>query len=140
MPSIKSKFELKYDDVERLKTAIGNCGSSSEKIINDFLHDKGAKLITDSITRFITVSQKGKRHAKGSKWYVQENYNLAVNISNNSKGKKSFYYLYYVATGTGTSKDKGANDFMDKGMDKVYDQVVEELLNKVTENIEREMS
>lgn len=140
MPSISSKFTLRDTDIERLKSSISNCGESSERVINDYLHNKGAKKITDSITRFIPVSKKGKRHAKNSKWYKQTNYNMAVALENNSNGKKSFYYLYYVATGTGTSDKKGPNNFMDKGMDKVYDQVVDELLDELGKNIEREMS
>lgn len=142
MPSISSKFTLRDTDIERLKSSISNCGESSERVINDYLHNKGGKKITDSITRFIPVSKKGKRHAKNSKWYAQDDYNLAVNISNSLEGKRgtSFYYLYYVATGTGTSRKKGSNKFMDKGMDKVYDQVVDELLDELGKNIEREMS
>lgn len=139
MGIVRSKFTLKDDDIERLRNAVVSCGTSSENVINDYLHTSGAEKIVESVTRFIPVSKKGKRHAKSSKWYKQTNYNMAVAIENNSSGKKSFYYLYYVATGTGTSSQKGANNFMDKGMNKIYDKVVDDLVNELEKNIERKM-
>lgn len=139
MPSIKTKFELKDNDVERIKQSISNLGASSENVINDYLHNKGGQKIASGITNFIPVSKRDKRHAKHSKWYKQNNFNLAVAIENSTGGKNSFYYLYYVATGTGTSKKNGPNDFMNKGMDKEYRSLVNELIDEIDKNIEREI-
>lgn len=139
MPSIKTKFSLNDKDVDRIKKSILNLGGSSENVINDYLHGEGAERIVTGITKFIPVSKRKKKHAKTSKWYKQNNYNLAVAIENSTSGKNSFYYLYYVATGTGTSEKKGPNDFMNKGMDTEYNNVVNGLINEIEKNIEKEM-
>ena len=139
MPSIKTKFELQDKDVERIKKSISNLGGSSENVINKYLHNKGGQKIVTGITKFIPVSKRDKRHAKTSKWYKQNNYNLAVAIENSTGGKNSFYYLYYVATGTGTSEKNGPNDFMNKGMDKEYKSIVNDLIEEIDKNIEKEL-
>lgn len=141
MPSVKTKFSLDYSDMERIKKSILNCGESSERVINNYLHDVAGEKITKSITRFIPVSKRDKTHAKHSNWSEQANYNLAVNISNSLKGKrgKSFYYLYYVVTGTGTNKKKGPNDFMKKGLDQEQNNIVNGIINELDKNIEKEM-
>lgn len=141
MPSVKTKFSLDYSDMERIKKSILRLGETSEKVINDYLHNVAGDKISRSITRFIPVSNRDKIHAKHSNWSEQVNYNLAVNISNSLKGKRgtSFYYLYYVVTGTGTNKRKGPNDFMTKGLDKEYKNVVDGIVNELDENIEKEM-
>lgn len=141
MPSIKSNFTLKDSDIERIKKAILSCPNSVESIINDYLHNTGGNNLANRITRYIPKSEKGKRHAKTNKWFLQENYNLAVAISNSLKGKRgdSFYYLYYVITGTGTNKKKGIRDFMGQGLNKEYNPLVEGLLNKISEQIDKEL-
>lgn len=139
MPSIKSNFSLKDEDVKRIQQFIVKCGNTSEEVINDYIHNEAGERITKGITRFIPVSKRNKVHAKNSKWSEQKNYNLAVNISNKTSGKNSFYYLYYVATGTGTSKKNGPNDFMKKGMDQEYNNVVNGLINELEKNINKEM-
>lgn len=142
MPSIKSNFSLKAEDIDKVSQAILRVGTTSEEVINNYLHDVAGKDITKSITRFIPVSKKGKRHAKHSNWSEQENFNMAVSISNSLKGSRgsSFYYLYYVVTGTGTSKKKGANDFMEKGMNQEYNNIVKGLIDTLDKNIEKEMN
>lgn len=141
MPSVKTRFELKDVDIERVKQSIGKLGYSSENVINNYLHNIAGEKIAAGITKYIPVSKRDKIHAKYSNWSEQANYNLAVNVSNSLKGKRgtSFYYLYYVATGTGTSKKNGPNDFMEKGMDQEYNNIVNGLINELNENIEKEM-
>lgn len=140
MPSIKANFSLKDEDVERVRKAIKRVGYTSEEVINNYLHNVAGEKISKSITRFIPVSKRKKVHAKDSKWSEQKNHNMAVTISNKTTGKKSFYYLYYVATGTGTSKRNGKNDFMKKGMDKEYNNIVNGLIEELSTNIEKEMN
>ena len=142
MPSIRSNFLLKDEDVERIRQSILRCGTTSEKVINDYLHKVAGKKFIDSMSKYIPRSnRKNVIHAKGGNWSEQENFNLAVSISNSLKGKRgsSFYYLYYVVTGTGTNKKKGPRDFMKQGMDQEYDNVVDGILNELSENIEKEM-
>ena len=142
MPKAKTDFNMKYDDFLRVKQAIGRCGDTSEKVINNYLHNVAGEKIKDSITKFIPRSpRRNVIHAKNSNWSEQENYNLAVTIGNNLKGKRgtSFYYLYYVVTGTGTNEKKGARDFMEQGLNKEYNNVVNGLINELDKNIEKEM-
>ena len=142
MPVIKERFELKYDDVQKLKQSIINFQGNKEDVINDCLRKITGPKVTRSVTDFLPISEKGKRHAKDNKWYDLQYYNLSFVLSNNLKGKRgtSFYYLYYPATGTGHSKKKGPNDFLNKGINKVYDNVIEDLLNALNNRIEEELS
>ena len=142
MPSIKSNFGIKETDIERIRQSILRVGETSENVINDYLHKTAGKNIIKSITPHIPRSErKNVIHARNSNWSNQENFNLAVSISNSLKGKRgsSFYYLYYVVTGTGTNKKKGARDFMSKGLDEEYNNIVKGLLNELDKNIEKEL-
>lgn len=139
MPTIKTRFSLKTEDIERFNEAIKRCGTSSEGAINEYLHGSAGETIARGITKFIPRSDRNKVHARDSKWYTQSNFNLAVGVANSIKGKNSAYYLYYVATGTGTSKKNGPNDFMEKGLEKEYDNVVNGVIQKLLENIDKEL-
>lgn len=139
MPKIRTRYSLEWEDVERIREAIVRCGVSGEGAINDYLHNTAGEMIAQSITKFIPRSDRKKVHARDSKWYAQSNFNLAVGISNSQRGKNSAYYLYYVATGTGTSKKNGPNDFMEKGLEKEYDNVVNGVIQKLLENIDKEL-
>lgn len=142
MPTIKTQFSFKTEDIDRLNEVISRCGKKSERIINDYLHNVAGEKITRSITnsKFFPRSKRNKIHAQDTKWYEQTNFNLAVGIENNTSGKKSAYYLYYVATGTGTSAKKGPNDFMLDGLDKEYNNVVNGIIEKLLENVDKEMN
>lgn len=141
MPVIKQKFGLKYEDIEKLNKKLLKINESKEKTINDCLKEIASPKVTRSVTSFLPVSEKGNRHAKKSKWYEVEYYNLSFVLSNSLKGKRgtSFYYLYYPATGTGTSNKKGPNDFLGKGIDKEYNNIVSDLLNALDKKIEEEL-
>ncbi len=142
MPSVKTNFSLKDDDIEKIKRAIGKCGNTSEQVINNYLHNVAGENIVKSITNYIPRSPRNNViHARGSNWSEQKNFNLAVNIGNSLKGSRgtSFYYLYYVVTGTGTNKNKGARDFMEQGLNKEYDNVVNGIINELDKNIEKEL-
>lgn len=139
MPVAKTRFNIRYDDVVVLQDAIQQVGYESEKIINNHLHNVTGQQMVEGITKFIPVSKKGARHAKYNKWWEQNNYNMAVNLETSTKGRRgtSFYYLYYVITGTGTSYDYGERDFMEQGMDASYNKIVDDLINEVMNHIER---
>lgn len=139
MPVSRSDFSLKYTDIERLQNSIAQIGHTSESVINEHLHNVTGEQMVEGITRYIPVSKKGKRHAKYNKWWEQSDYNLAVAIENSLKGKRgtSFYYLYYVITGTGTSYMYGKRDFMEQGLNKNYDKIVNSLFDELMKHIER---
>lgn len=152
MPLIKEKFGLKYDDVNKLKNAIIKFQGDKEKTINDCLQKITAPKVIKSVTEFLPIAKNKYYsfypHAVDAEWYEVTYYNLSFVLANNLKGKniskttqnkgsrKSFYYLYYPATGTGNSYKKGPNDFLNDGINKVYDSVVEDLLIALNEKIE----
>lgn len=138
MPAIKNNFSINYEDCLKLQERIQRIGYDSEKIINDYVHIDVAEQLIEAMTNRIPVSKKGKRHAKYNLWYSQTDFNLAVDISNNLKGKRgtSFYYLYYVVTGTGTNKDRGPDDFMSKGLESEYNKVVDGVLAQLDKYLE----
>lgn len=138
MPSIKSNFSINYEDCLKLQEKISKIGYESEQIINNYVHTDLAEQLISAITKKIPVSKKGKNHAKYNLWYSQTDFNLAVDISNNLKGKRgtSFYYLYYVVTGTGTSKEKGSNDFMSEGLESEYSKLVDGIIAQLDKYLE----
>lgn len=135
MASVKTTFTLKDNDVERITKAIQNCGEYSEQTINNYLHNVAGEKIARSITDFLPRSNRNKVHAKDSKWYKINNYNLSVSIENASK----FYYLYYVATGTGTSKLNEPKTFMEDGLNKERNNIVNGIVNELIKNINKEL-
>lgn len=148
MPKAKTEFGFNYEDFERYKEAVKRVGATSEGVINNYLHNTAGKNIAKSIDQFIPEAKVDETHkfipikAKGNKWSEQDNYNLAVGISNSLKGKRgtSFYYLYYVATGTGTNARKGPRNFMEDGLNEEYNNIVNGLVEELSTNIEKEMN
>ena len=142
MPSSKTEFTMKHSDVEKIKNAISRCTKSGEQVMNDYLHNVAGENLIKSMTEFIPRSpRKNVIHAKNSNWSEQENFNLAVAISNSLQGHRgtSFYYLYYVVTGTGTNTEKGERDFMEQGLDEEYNNIVNEIIEILNKNIEKEL-
>lgn len=142
MPIIKQNFELKYDDILKLKKALTNFQGDKEKTINDCLQKISSPRSAKSVTSFLPVSKTGKRHAKYNLWYELKYYNLSFVLSNSLKGKRgsSYYYLYYPATGTGNSYKKGPNNFFEKGINNDYENIVNDLLNALNNKLREELN
>ena len=141
MPRNRVQFQLHFEDVERINQAIANAGHTAEKSINIYLHGVGAYVIADEITKFMPKSARDKIHAKESVWWEMQPFNLAIEISNSLKGKRgtSFYYLYYPSTGTGTSKRRGRNLFMERGLESKHDELVNGMIEAILKNIDNAM-
>ena len=142
MPSVKNNFNIKYDDVGKIQESILKLGNNNtEEVLNEYIHNSAANQIIEYVTKEIPVSKRGIRHARFDTWWEQENNNLSVGIANSLKGKRgsSFYYLYYVATGTGTSKRRGGTDFMEIGLDRVYPSLIDGIVAQLEKKIESEM-
>lgn len=148
MSYIKTTFSLKDEDLIRIRDGIKRCGVSSEEVLNNYLHNEASERLIKQMNYYIPVAKPDKTHkripikAKGNKWYEQENYNLAVTIENSLKGKRgtSYYYLYYVATGTGSNKYVGERNFLEKGLNDEYNNIVDGMLKVLDENIQKELN
>lgn len=143
----KTVMGLNADDFEQLSEKIGRLGTKGENAINEYLRTQGAEKIIKGITPLIPVSKRGTSHARHTEWWEQKNFNLAIQIANSTKGKAggkygksmSRYYLYFVDTGTGTSKFGRNKDFMARGLNNVYDSVVTGLVDNLTNEIQKEL-
>ena len=125
-------FELKKSEVDMLEEQIKKIPERAEYAINKYIHSRGKDILSESIEQYTPVSDRDKKHAKGSNPYKTVNGNLSVTI----KSKKSFRYLYFPNAGAGTSKLNPKNEeFMQDGVDSVHNRVVNELLEEIKKEI-----
>lgn len=127
----KVSFQMKQEDVEKIKLLLESVPENAENTINNYLHNTAKGKLTKSITNYIPKSPKTTIHAKENKWYETKDFNLAVQISNARK----FYYIYFPLTATGTSINKSPNDFFTKGVERVYEDVVGEMMEEIKNNL-----
>lgn len=133
MSRFGSTFSLEGSDVDKITNAIQGFSGDSEKEINDYLKTIGNKKLVDSITYVTPISAQRKKHAKDSKPYKTQNYNLSVVV----KPKNSFYYLGFVDEGSGTSSKYQAHiGFMSRGVDSTSDEIVNDLLDRLSRRME----
>lgn len=133
MSRFGSTFSLNGSDVDKIVNAIQGFSGNAEREINDYLKNTGSKKLVESITYVTPVSVQKKKHAKDSKPYKTENYNLSVVIKPNNK----YYYLGFVDEGSGTSSKYQAHmGFMNRGVESTTDEIVNDLLNKLSRRME----
>ena len=133
MSRFGSTFSLEGSDVDKITNAIQAFSGDSEKEINDYLKTVGSKKLVDSITYVTPVSAQRKKHAKDSKPYKTQNYNLSVVV----KPKNSFYYLGFVDEGSGTSSKYQAHiGFMGRGVESTSNEIVNDLLDRLSRRME----
>lgn len=144
----KTKISVNQSDIDNFVQVLNKYPENVEEKINEYLHNTTARKIISKATSFLPVSKRGTRHAKNNTWYKQYNYNLAVKISNNTDGKnttkkeyknakKSYYYLYFPATGKGTSKNKGANPFHEKTAQSMKNNEINELIKILSKETDK---
>ncbi len=133
MSRFGSTFKLYSSDVDKIVKSIQGFSGNAEREINDYLKNTGSKKLVDSITYVTPVSKQRKKHAKDSKPYKTENYNLSVVI----KPKSNFYYLGFVDEGSGTSSKYQAHmGFMNRGVESTADTIVNDLLDRLSRKME----
>lgn len=131
MPKIE--FSIKENDLERIKEAIIDFGDNAENVINECLANEVKNTLITSITNFIPVSKKNKKHAKTSnplQGDVRNNLTLWI------RTKPKFNYLYFPQNAEGQSRNNSPNDFMEKGINNEYDNVVNTILDKLQNRLE----
>lgn len=108
-------------------------GDAARKVINDTLHQEGAKEIKKEITRLLPASGrnwKGKgapaRSAMPAK-FSQDDDLLAVTIA--ARGK--YHYLYFPDDGSNTKRHVGNKQFMHKGAEKAAPKIIDLCLGKL---------
>lgn len=133
MSRFGSTFSLEGSDVDKITNAIQGFSGNAEKEINDYLKTVGSKKLVDSITYVTPVSAQRKKHAKDSKPYKIQNYNLSVVV----KPKNNFYYLGFVDEGSGTSSKYQAHiGFMGRGVESTSNEIVNDLLDRLSRRME----
>lgn len=133
MSRFGSTFSMYSSDVDKIVKSIQGFSGNAEKEVNDYLKNTGSKKLVESITYVTPVSKQNKRHAKDSKPYKTENYNLSVVI----KTKSPFYYLGFVDEGSGTSsKYQSYVNFMSNGAEFTTNEIVNDLLDRLSRRME----
>lgn len=128
----KVEFSLKEEDLEKIQEAIMDFGDEAENVINKCLANEVKNTLINSITNFIPVSKKNKKHAKTSdplQGDVRNNLTLYI------RTKSKFNYLYFPQNAEGQSRNNPPNDFMEKGINNEYDNVINCILDKLKNRI-----
>lgn len=131
----RTTFTLEAEQVERLQEAMASYAGYAGKAVDEVLHDKGAKLITDEIMSLLPVSgrtwQGKKTAAKQAKPFTQENGKLSVTI----KTKSAYNYLYFPDDGTNTKNHIGfqgkPREFMRKGAQNQTARIMDLCINRL---------
>ncbi|MBP3951127.1 hypothetical protein [Bacillus suaedae] len=129
------RFEFDYKELSALEDKLRKLPDNVEKIINDVLHKTGIELVTDSIIERMPLSDKKKKHAKTSKPFRSEKFNLGFEI----KPKRQFYYLVFPNDALGTSLGKNEQEFMEIGLERSINKIVEEINAKADEKLKEEL-
>lgn len=127
-------YTIDYGESGELENLIKSLPGRSEKIINDYLRDKGREVIKTELTNFTPVSNRRKEHAKYSKPYERyEAFNLGIRIITTER----FNYLVFPDEGTGTSRDKSPQFFTIKGGEAAEPQLIDGLTETLTAEINK---
>lgn len=120
-------------DMDEFTGMMSRYGDAAKKVINDTLHQEGAKEIKKEITRLLPASGrswKGKgapaRSAMPAK-FSQDDDLLAVTIA--ARGK--YHYLYFPDDGSNTKRHVGNKQFMHKGAEKAAPKIIDLCLGKL---------
>lgn len=128
-------FKLDCNEVNEVQKLISNYGDNALKVIDDVLHNEGAKEIKNRITQILPVSGrrwKGKsRAAVSAQPFTQENEMLAVT----TVSRKTYHYLYFPDDGSNTLHHAGNQQFMRRGAENSVNKIIDLCLGKLTENL-----
>ena len=133
-----SYFYLDAKEFERVVDAISKFsdGAVAERIINDYLHTEGGRLIKENIQKIIPVSGRtwnGKKTAASqTDPFTLKEENLAVIV----KTKGPYHYLYFPDDGSNTQHHFGNQQFMFDGANASEDKIVNEVIDELVKRLE----
>ncbi len=136
---MSAKYNIEFQDVEKLEKKIAQLPNVAEGIINDALEKQGTRTVVERITNLIKVGERGGRHAKTSKWEKVNKFNLGFDVlarGGAAKNKGSFGYLVFPNEGRGP-RNPVEQRFMEQGLEiatpKVLDVLNIEIDKKIKE-------
>ncbi len=135
MSRLNACYALDDEQYQRYCDAIFKATGNVEDKINNYLHNEGIKAAGESITKYLPVSKKGKKHAKYSDWYAATPVNLGFAITS----KKPYWYLCFVNEGSGTSQKSGGVPFIDMGMNNITDTIINNLIKVLDDTFDKEV-
>lgn len=133
-----ASWNVDFKEFDRLENKLKQIPNESEKIVNNYLHNKGMLHTMDTIRPLIPISTwKGrvvrKRHARDNESLRNTTFNLGFTI----RPKKAYDYLKYPDLGIGTSQRNLPIEFMANGLEKSTPKLVDELNNNLTNAINK---
>ena len=129
-------YSLNEQQMQEIEDALAKAPQETERIINETIHVKGAKLIMQNIIGFMPIGKRDrvngrrKKHAKTSDSLAQKDFNLGVHVFN----KPAFEYLIYPNLGIG-KRNPVANDFFDEGLEASGDTVFQWIIEAIDNNL-----
>lgn len=129
------RFEIDYEDVEKLEEKFKRIPDNIENIINSHLHKEGVEIAKTQIVSLIPMSNKKEgKHARTSKPLREKKANLGFVIS----PKPRFNYLVFPDQALGTSKGNNPLEFMQRGLNKSINDIMDGLNERVDQYLEEE--
>lgn len=131
-----AKFDLEYDDLDRLHEAMSEYAGKAGEVVNDVLHGEGAEIIKDRIMNLLPASGrswKGKRAAASSTMpFRHESETLAVTV----KSKTAYNYLYFPDDGSNTIHHAGNQQFMREGGESAATDIIDICIAKLVDDFQ----
>ncbi|SEB15748.1 hypothetical protein SAMN05421743_12138 [Thalassobacillus cyri] len=134
------RYDLDYQEVEKLEEKFRKVPDNVENIINQVLHNEGIKRTTAAITKELPVSNRTKKHAKYSKWSKSEKHNLGFTVKTKggaAKNPGSFGYLVFPNEGRGPHNPLEQR-FMEEGLEKTTPEIIELISERIDNFLEEE--
>ena len=128
-------FELEYDAIDRLVSAMAEYDGKSGQIVNEVLHGEGAQEIKEQITALLPISGRswrGKRAAAAVAMpgaFSQDNGTLSVTIA----ARGAYGYLYFPDDGSNTMRHAGGQHFMERGAEAAAETIIDRCISRLTE-------
>lgn len=120
-------------DMKEITDMIAKYGAEAERVINDTLHDEGAKVIKEDIAKLLPSSgrnwsrKKAPARSAMPRAFQQDNDLLAVTIA----ARGAYHYLYFPDDGSNTRRHAGNQRFMKRGAENATSKVIESCLGKL---------